>query len=174
MNDSEVKTTQQFLLTHFIPKFLHIIFTYIIICKPMIFFKLGIWGWCLFFTLFSCLYRFFYRYFTLLMSDNVGVRLISLITMDFHKTSAFQWTLGPLGKRLSAFWLTLPCYSCWRNMWTAPHLLYLSLLLEFQGLGAQIGVNSTNMLYVKLFMMYAVGKLNAALNISHLYKQSES
>ena len=55
------------------------------------------------------------------MSDNVGVRLISLFTMDFHKTSAFQWTLGPLGQHLSAFWLTLPCYSCWRNMWTAPY-----------------------------------------------------
>ena len=54
------------------------------------------------------------------MSDNVVVRLISLFTMDFHKTSAFQWTLGPLSQHLSAFWLTLPCYSCWRNMWTAP------------------------------------------------------
>ena len=54
------------------------------------------------------------------MSDNVGIRLISLFTMDFHKTSALQWTVGPLGQRLSAFWLTLPCYSCWRNMWTAP------------------------------------------------------
>ena len=30
--------------------------------------------------------------------------------------------VGPLGQRLSAFWLTLPCYSCWCNMWTAPKM----------------------------------------------------
>ena len=78
-------------------------------------------GGCWYLTHFSSQYRDFYGYFTLLMSDNVGVRLISLFTTDFHKTSDFQWTLGPLGQRLSAFWLTLPCYSCWRNMWMAPY-----------------------------------------------------
>ena len=78
------------------------------------------------------------------MSDNVGVRLISLFTMDFHKTSAFQWTLGPLGQRLSAFWVTLPCYSCWRNMWTAPHTLLCELdwlvMVLFTGIALEVDV----------------------------------
>ena len=107
MNDSKVKTTQK--------NFQHTSFHY--------FYILSSAGWCWYFTLFSCFERDFHGYFTLLMSDNMGVMLISLFTMDFHKTSAFQWNLGPLGQRLSAFWLTLHCYSCWRNMWTAPYIV---------------------------------------------------
>ena len=81
MNNSEVKTT-----THFIPIFLHII-----ICNPWIFLNWGLEVDVDILNFLAVFKRIFMDiYFTLLMSDNVGVRLISLFTMDFHKTSAFQ------------------------------------------------------------------------------------